>query len=216
MSSKHYWVKVWIVAAVISFLAHYAVKRYYSPAYDGNIAAYKVVSEAIESGSFVTLRDCAAKANQLASDQSLKKCSDLIYRGSDLLLQANIQTFQEQYSLSGVVKALLAGLDPVKGFKGIKICIEALLACGDFARIDAIYKPLVEEEALAIERANAESLWMAILIFIAIPLIAHCSYPCFFFKRKICRWTVFAHYDDHSRGRPSPGTIDSWMVRLNG
>ena len=172
MSSKYYWAKVWIVTAVISFLAHYAVKRYYSPAYDGNLTACKLLDAGDASGSYESMRDNAAQAFQIASNPDIKKLADFWHRISAFYVEHGVSTYQEGKSCSGAFKMIIAGLNPFVGVKATGFFIEGVSLEPAFKRTEAWYHPQLQKEVLATERANAESIWAAAMVFIFIPLIA--------------------------------------------
>lgn len=180
MNSKHYWVKVWITATVIAFVTHAAVKKALMPAYDGDLAAIKLLDAGDESKSYELMKENATQAFQIASNSDIKKLADFWRRISDFYLKHGVSSSREGFS--GAFKMVIAGTNPFVGVEAVGFFVESLTLAPAFKRTEPWYYQQLHEEVLATERAAEKAFWVAAIVFIAIPLIARTK------RKQISRW----------------------------
>lgn len=180
MNSKHYWVKVWITATVIAFVAHAAVKKALMPAYDGDLAAIKLLDAGDESKSYELMKENATQAFQIASNSDIKKLADFWRRISDFYLKHGVSSSREGFS--GAFKMVIAGTNPFVGVEAVGFFVESLTLAPAFKRTEPWYYQQLHEEVLAAERAAEKAFWVAAIVFIAMLLFARAK------REQITRW----------------------------
>lgn len=179
MTSKHYWIKVWVITAVTAFIVNGTTRKILSPSDDGNLSAYQVLVAGCESGDYEAMRACAEAAIQISNDADIEKCAGFFLRTSEIAIESGIRTFEENNSFSGFVKGFItAYLNPLVGIKAAIVAVEQFFVKNSFERVDAKYLPLWEQQIFA----GKAAFWVAAIVFIAMLLFARAK------REQISRW----------------------------